>query len=149
MKVFNLLLAFSICFGTVSAQSKTKSKQDVTNIINAFSKAVDEKNAEALAPLLNENFRVVANRFPSEDKISILTKEIYLQLLKAGKIGGEKRTVEIKSIDIEAHIASAKIVFKSDKTTFITFQSFILNQHGNWQLIADMPFLKKTNEIKN
>jgi hypothetical protein len=143
MKLFNLLIALFLFGSVANAQSTKKSKQNVIDVINAFSTAVDTRNVEALEPLLNENFRVVANRFPTDDKTSVFSKEAYLQLLKVGKIGGEKRSIDVKSVEIKAHIATAKVVFTSANVTFTTFQSFILNQQGSWQLVADMPFVEK------
>ena len=77
-----ILVLSLFLFGSAAiAQSSKKSRTDIENVIKAFSQAVDSRNSEALEPLLNENFRVVANRFPTDDKTSIINKEVYIQLL--------------------------------------------------------------------
>lgn len=146
MKLINFAVVFLLLFTSSYAQNAKTAKNEINTLINSFSSAVDSRNSEALEPLLNENFRVIANRFPTDDKTTVLTKETYITFLKAGKIGGEKRKLKIKWIDVTNHIASAKIVFESDKTVFTTYQSFILNPNNVWQLISDMPFLKKNQK---
>lgn len=143
MKILNLILLAVLFSGTVFAQNSKTAKKEIKQCITNFSSAVGNRNSESLEPLLNENFRVVANRFPTDDKTTVLNKETYISLLKAGKIGGEKREVKIKSIDITNHIAAAKVEFLSDKSTFTTYQTFILNQQNKWQVLSDMPYVKK------
>jgi hypothetical protein len=143
MKILNLLLLAVLFSGTVFAQNSKTAKKEIEQCITNFSSAVDNRNSESLEPLLNEKFRVVANRFPTDDKTTVLNKETYISLLKVGKIGGEKREVKIKSIDITNHIATAKVEFLSDKSTFTTYQTFILNQQNKWQVLSDMPYVKK------
>lgn len=127
------------------AQNNKTEKKNIRTLIINFSDAVETRNELALRPLLSENFRVVINKFPTNDKITILTNESYLALLKAGKLGGERRKIRIKSIDINHHIAFSKIEFESEKTIFITYQTYLLNENNVWQLSSDMPYIKKKN----
>jgi hypothetical protein len=142
MKLLTPTIMMLLLSMTTFGQNTKTDKEAISMLISNFSAAVDARDAKALEPLLHEHFRVVANRFPTDDKTTVLTRAAYLSLLLDGKIGGEKRTVKIESLDINNHIAAAKIVFESDKATFTTYQNFILNANNVWQIVSDIPLVK-------
>jgi len=142
MKSFKLLVMLLFVNATIFGQTTEMSKQEISALITNFSAAVETRNTMLLEPMLNENFRVIANRFPTSDKTTVLSRETYLELLKAGKIGGENRTVKVISMDINDHIAYAKVEFESDKAVFTTYQTFLLNANNAWQIVSDMPLVK-------
>lgn len=142
MKPLNLTIMLILVNTTIFGQNTKLAEQKITALVTNFSAAVETRNIELVAPLLNDNFRVLANRFPTADKTTVLTKESYLSLLTAGKIGGEKRSVTISALDVNEHIASAKVVFESDKAVFTTYQTYILNSNNVWQIASDMPHVK-------
>jgi hypothetical protein len=142
MKLLTPTIMMLLLSMTTFGQNTKTDKEAISMLISNFSAAVDARDAKALEPLLHEHFRVEANRFPTDDKTTVLTRAAYLSLLLDGKIGGEKRTVKIESLDINNHIAAAKIVFESDKATFTTYQNFILNANNVWQIVSDIPLVK-------
>ncbi len=142
MKSLNLTIMLSIVTTTLFSQTTHTAKEEINTLVTNFSSAVEKRDTLLLETLLNENFRVVANHFPTADKTTVLTKEKYISLLKAGKIGGEKRRVEILSLDINEYIANAKVIFESDKAIFTTYQTYILNSNNVWQIVSDTPHVK-------
>lgn len=133
-----LILVSATLFG----QNTNKAKEEISTLVTNFSSAVEKRDTLLLESLLNENFRVVALHFPTPDKTTVLSKEKYISLLTAGKIGGEKRSMEIQNLDINEYVATAKVVFESDKMLFTTYQTYILNSKGKWQIVSDIPVTK-------
>ncbi|MBK7036289.1 MAG: nuclear transport factor 2 family protein [Chitinophagales bacterium] len=142
MKSLKLTIMLTLVSATLFGQNTNKAKEEISTLVTNFSSAVENRDTLLLDPLLNENFRVVALRFPTPDKTTVLSKEKYIFLLSAGKIGGEKRSVEIINLDISEYVATAKVVFESDKMIFTTYQTYILNSEGKWQIISDIPVTK-------
>lgn len=142
MKSLKLTIMLTLVSATLFGQNTNKAKEEISTLVTNFSSAVEKRDTLLLDPLLNENFRVVALRFPTPDKTTVLSKEKYISLLSAGKIGGEKRTVEILSLDINEYIAFSKVKFESDKTIFINYQMYLLNANNTWQIVSDMPIAK-------
>lgn len=142
MKMLSLLVLMSITLEKTFAQSEKESKKAIEEQIRHFADAVDNRNAALLETVLNENFRAVANRFPTAEVTTVLNRETYITLLKAGKIGGEKRRVTIESIDISVYVASAKVIFESEKMKFTSYQTYILNADNVWQLVSDAPYIE-------
>ncbi|HAS39686.1 MAG TPA: hypothetical protein DCS93_04375 [Microscillaceae bacterium] len=127
---------------SVNAQSQkqTKDMEHIQNLINTIVGAADSRNTTTLEKHLHPEFRVVANRFGGDDA-KVLPKKIYLDLIKAGKIGGDKRSIAIQSIDVKDHIAVAKATLTGSKAVFTSFYQFVKNAQNEWQLINDMPLV--------
>jgi len=121
-------------------QKQTKDMEHIQNLINTIVVAADSRNTTTLEKHLHPEFRVVANRFGGDDA-KVLPKKVYLDLIKAGKIGGDKRQVSIQNIDIKDHIAVAKATLTGSKAVFTSFYQFVKNAQNEWQLINDMPLV--------
>ncbi len=138
MKILNLILLAVLFSGTVFAQNSKTAKKEIEQCITNFSSAVDNRNSESLEPLLNENFRVVANRFPTDDKTTVLNKETYISLLKAGKIGAEKREVKINQLTLQTTSQQPKLNFyPTNQLLPLTKHLFLINKtNGRYFLIC-------------
>ncbi|MEM1000942.1 MAG: nuclear transport factor 2 family protein [Bacteroidota bacterium] len=147
---FPVLSALWLCFivlgGEVVAQSSTpnpKQVKAVESCIHSFAQAADERDIAALKDILHPEYRTVLNKaFGSED-LSVMTKSDYIGMAEAGKIGGSPRTVEIVSLDLEAEIAHAKVILQSETLHFTSYFSMVRNAAGDWQMLADLPHVKK------
>ena len=149
MKNYTSVLTLILClFAAINnqtqAQTKTQTKttdmEKIETLIQSIVEAADSRHTAILQKHLHPEFRVVANRFGGDDA-KVLTKETYLGMLKEGKIGGDKRIVDIKSVDVQNHIAVAKATLTGAKVTFTSFYQFVKDPKGEWQLIGDMPLL--------
>lgn len=137
--------SFIICLlasihAPVQAQNQSKDMEKIQTLIRTIAKAADNREAATLEKHLHPEFRVVVNRFGGEDT-KVLAKKVYLDLLKAGKIGGDQRTVTIGQIEVKDHIAVAKATLTGSKSVFTSFYQFVKNKQEEWVLINDMPLI--------
>lgn len=106
-----------------------------------FAKAIEQRDVTHLDKLLHENFRVVANQYPTEDKLSILSKEVYLSLMNAKKIGGNEYQVKFDYVAVENH--SATVIAKFQGTQSNLYLTLLLIQNGGeWQIIEDLAIME-------
>ncbi|MEL6671842.1 MAG: nuclear transport factor 2 family protein [Bacteroidota bacterium] len=114
----------------------------IKTVIQQFSKAGDQRDVAALKNLLHENYRVIFNRAFGSDAMQIMDKATYVQLIEAGKIGGDQRKVEIVSVDVEEHIASVKVIQTSEKAIFRSYMILAKDANQQWKLVSDTPWAK-------
>ena len=70
------------------------------------------------------------------EKLFVLDREIYLSMLKSGKIGGEDRQLRINSVRFEGGFALAAVTLSGGKFQFE--ENLVLYQsHGDWQVIQN------------
>ncbi|MEO6168371.1 MAG: nuclear transport factor 2 family protein [Chitinophagales bacterium] len=140
----NLILIY--CFAiTVSANPCfDTSREQVEAAIENFVKGGDERNTAMLEAVLHPDFRVTINRFMGKDDVTVITREAYLSMITAGKIGGEKRNIKIISIDVQDHLAVAKVILTSTAMKLTSNLQFVKDIKGSWLLINDMPLVEKT-----
>ncbi len=148
MKRLSIVLLTMICFNLTSCKSKIqnnsmKMEKEIKSVIETFVKAGEERNIAMYNDILHENFRVIANKYPTPDKISIIPVEGYKALITKKVIGGTKYEVVFKNIDIEKHSATVKVELKAQKggqsVTFLLVQ----NSENKWQIITDMATQRK------
>ena len=143
MKNLSVLLLAIISLGSFSCKSQTsnnsiKMEKEIKGIIETFVKAGEERNVAMYNDILHKDFRVIANRYPTPDKTSIIPAENYIALITKEVIGGTKYEVIFNSIDIAEHSATVRAELKAEKggqsVTFLLVQ----NPANKWQIISDM-----------
>ena len=72
-----------------------------------------------------------------------MTKDLYLNLISKGTIGGDKRKIEILETDIVEHNASVKAILTGNDHRFTTYLMLVENSDGEWKVINDMPYVEK------
>ncbi len=144
MKKKSVMLIAIICFSTLSYKSQSKQndssmEKEIKDVVIAFVKAGEERNVSAYDQLLHEDFRVIANRYPTPDKTSIIPAASYIALITKKVIGGNKLSVVFKDIDIADHSATVLAHFKDENGggQLVTIL-LVKNQEAKWQIIADM-----------
>ena len=139
----NLKLIALVCsLLSVMATSAQKNEiQAIEIVISEFALAGDENNAEKLATCLDDNYRVVMNRLFGSKEVSIMSKSIYLEKIKSKEYGGDKRVLTIDNVLVNGTTASAKVIFKGKKMTFVSIITLIQDSKGNWKLISDVPIV--------
>lgn len=108
-----------------------------------FAQAADKQDLQGLDNILHKEYRSVLNKAFGSDDTMILTKDAYIQMAKDGKIGGSEREVHVLSLDVENHIAKAKVVLLSPTMKFTSFFSMVKNAEGQWQMVEDLPVIEK------
>lgn len=132
--MYHLLAVLLLC--------TTVANDPVKNCVTKFAAAIAQRDTDALDTLLHPEFRVIANRFPTADKTTLLDKRTYLQLLTSGKIGGETYEVEFGTIDFQEHVATVITIFRGPKTTMQTTLLLVLDTNGDWRIISDLALIQ-------
>jgi Putative lumazine-binding len=121
----------------------TDNKQ-VVEAVQQYISAGDLRNVESLDSILHPQFRVVANQLLGGSDVSIITKDQYLQLVRAGKLGGDNRTVEITSVEIIHNNAAVTAKLTGGTLSFESLYHLI-RTNNTWQMVEDLPYAVKNN----
>lgn len=124
------------------AEAQTE-KEEVKKAITQFVHAADVQDADQVATLLHEDFRVVMNQLFGSSDVSFMNKSVYVQLIRNKKMGGDKRTIDFVSVDVVNQNASVKVLLKGKTMVFESLLHLIKTADGKWQLINDLPFATK------
>ncbi|MEP2670880.1 MAG: nuclear transport factor 2 family protein [Cyclobacteriaceae bacterium] len=128
---------------TMNVSKAQTEKEEVKNVITQFVQAADQQDAEQVASILHEDFRVVMNQLFGSNEVSTMSKSVYVQLIRDKKMGGEKRTIDFVSVDVVNQNASVKVLLKGKTMVFESLLHLIKTTDGKWQLINDLPFATK------
>lgn len=120
-----------------------KEKEDVKNTITRFVEAADAQNAEELAEVLDEKFRLILNQLLGSSEVTAMDRQTYLQLMKDKKLGGDKRSIEFVSLEVMNQNASVRVKLKGSVLAFESFIQLIKTPEGKWKLINDLPYASK------
>lgn len=140
--IFIVTLSTAI-FTACMASNPNPENKAVIEAVNQFVKSADSRNTEGMKSILHDEFRAVINRLFGNDGVSIMTKEVYLQMLADGKIGGDERKVEILSVDVINNNASVKARFTGKEYVFDTYLLLVKQSNNEWKVINDMPYIAK------
>ncbi len=147
MKKSLFTLMLSLLLGSVACKSQTNEnlesmKNEIKDVVYAFAKAGEERNIQAYDDILHSDFRVIANRYPTPDKTSIIAAENYIGLLAKEVIGGTKFNVEFKHVEVMDHSAVVVAHFKAEKGSQLVTILLIKNTEDKWQMVTDMAVQK-------
>jgi len=129
----------------LSDATDEKDLQKISAAVHAFAESADKQDIPKMDEVLHAEFRAVVNRLFGSEEVAVMPKTAYLDLLKAGKIGGDSRTVQIQSIDLEGNNAMVRAVFTGKELVFTTYLQLVKEAAGNWKIISDMPTIEKIN----
>ena len=113
------------------------------NTIVAFAEAGDRNDTEELKNYLDDNYRVVMNRLFGSSEVSVVPKSVYLEKIKTKEWGGDTRKLTIEGTTINGSSASAKVMFKGTKMTFVSLITLVKNEKGIWKLLSDIPMVEQ------
>ena len=139
-----LFLLYSWANTTSSNKDKVMENQIKQTIIT-FTEAAEARNIEQLQTVLHPEFRVVLNRFKGGNNTAILSREAYLGMISAGKIGGDHYEIKIKDVNVHDHTGAARVEWKNEKSIFKLHFLFVQNEANQWQIISDMPIVISPN----
>ena len=112
-------------------------KSAITKVITEFSLAGDNSDISSLSELLNEHYRITMNQLFGSTEVSVMNKATYLQMIGQKKFGGDKRVIEIKSIEVHGNNAFAHVHLNGLKANFTSVFGLVKTADKNWQLISD------------
>ena len=138
MTTLLLLCAFALSTPQPTAPDGTAMAK-ITQVIHDFSTAVDQQDVKETDAVLHAEFRAVVNQFMGAADVTILSKSMYLEMLKSKKIGGDQRKVKVHSIHLTDNVAVAHVTFTGEKLAFHTFIQLVEDTEKNWSIVSDMP----------
>lgn len=143
MKLLKLMLFAFLCFGSIACQAQTngvemKTEKEIKKVIGTFVKAGEERNVSMYSDILHTDFRVIANRFPTPEKTSIIPAKSYIAMISKEVIGGTEYQIKYKDIYIAEHSATVRVELIAEKSRQLVTFLLIQNSENKWQIIADM-----------
>ena len=129
--VLSILLLSSVYTG---ALARSGDDESVKVAITDYSKSIDSRNTETLQKVIYPgahflNFNKITN------KITDMTNEELIDLIKKGKAGGWDRALNISSVDINENTAVAKVEMtdaKLKQSGFVT----LVKDNGTWKIMS-------------
>lgn len=118
---------------SVQAQDNDKDKTAIIEAIENFAQGADNQNPERVAQSLHpQSWQYL----PSKEGVMAFSQEQYLGMLKAKKIGGTERTMDVESIDItEGYIASARVRLQKGERVFL-HQMGLMKVDASWKIMS-------------
>lgn len=139
MKIILLTALLVLADHTIKAQNTNQmEKEKAEAVLLQYIRAVDAADVNSAADFLAPEFRVVLTHFQNTNAVKILSKDEYLGLMKAGKVGGKKRTATILLSDVHKEAALIKIKLESETVSFTNYYSLV-NINEKWFVINDIP----------
>jgi Putative lumazine-binding len=107
-------------------------------LISAFAIAADNANEQILESILHPAFRVVfcVKTESSVSPTTVLSRNLFLEMVREGKIGGKERSVSISELSITNGFASVSAVMSHSDAEFHGNYSLIV-EDGNWFLLQE------------
>lgn len=139
----NLITLLTLLTMTINVMHAQSEKEEVKKVITQFVQAADLQDADQVATLLHEDFRVVMNQLFGSSDVSLMNKAVYVQLIRDKKMGGDLRAVDFVSVDVVNQNAAVKVLLKGKTMAFESLLHLIKTADGKWQLINDLPFATK------
>jgi Putative lumazine-binding len=109
----------------------------VEQVVKTFVRGGDTRDVALLESVLHPEHRVTINQFMGGDGVTALNREVYLGMIREGKIGGQPRTFSITGFQTLGHTAQAQVHMESAQLSFDNFLSFVQDKTGKWWLIND------------
>lgn len=117
-------------------------KNQIKEILVSIEKASKNRNVKQLTEFLHKDYRVVANRFKGSENAVIITKEVYLQMMKDKKIGGTNYDINFNDIKISGHTAIVDILYVSETTSDMhKYLILIQDENNQWKVVSDIPIV--------
>lgn len=137
-----LILTLTLLMTMAQAQAKNDDKAQVAQTVESFAKAAEDQSTSEMDLLLDDNFRVVMNQLFGSDKVTVMDKATYLNMLGEKKLGGDKAVVKTESINVNGNNAVVNTVFKSDKMSMRLYLLLAKDVSGIWKIVSDLPTIE-------
>ena len=144
MKRISILLLV-LTFGFIGrAQTNNEAmEQKIKDVALKVEKAAAERNVPELGKYLHKDYRVMANRFKGSAGTTILTREMYLEMMKSGKIGGTSYSTEFLAISISKHTAMVELLFTTNESSNMhKYLLLVQDDNDAWKIISDLPVVE-------
>lgn len=114
----------------------------IKQTVAAIEKAAEKRDVKKLDELLHQDYRVVANRFKGGTTATIISKDLYLKMMKDEKIGGTSYHIKYNDIKIIGHTAMVDLLYLSDTTSSMhKYLVLIQDEQDQWKVVSDIPIV--------
>ncbi|MDN5205248.1 nuclear transport factor 2 family protein [Fulvivirgaceae bacterium BMA10] len=111
-----------------------ENEEALKTVAQQFIESVDAQNAEQLQAVLLDGAQ---QHLLYQGKHMMLTTEQYIGMMKAGKVGGKKRSMEIINFDsVGETTATIKVKAKGEAGPTFTYYLSLLKIEGNWKIVG-------------
>lgn len=127
-----LLIAVSLLTSVyqMNAQNPT---EKIKQVIESFITATDEQNAEKLATTMNDKAMQYVIFGPN---LLTFSKQEYVEQLKAGKVGGQPRTIAFEEILLSDNTVATVQLKATSAVIRFHYQITLLLYQSQWQIVA-------------
>ena len=114
-----------------------ENKSNIEDLVRDFFEAGDRQVSGLFLQSTHAQFRVVASDYPARGQTSVISRQDFAQLLRDGKLGGEPRKIEFRSIDsIGENAANVRVHLAGPSLDFENTMS-IVREEGKFKVIQD------------
>lgn len=138
MKNLKFILSVFSFFFLFNINAQNTMGKAIKRTVKRFEEAISERDTKEMDKILHHDFRVIANRFMNKPTTTILSKEMYLDMMNTKKIGGDLYDISFQNITVNTHSASVSATFKNKKSTMKVVLLLVLNENEEWQIISDL-----------
>ncbi|MCI4667234.1 MAG: nuclear transport factor 2 family protein [Bacteroidia bacterium] len=139
-RLVSIFIVFMMAL-TLSSTAQSPEQKQIKKTILAFSKAGDKQDAAALEKLLDGNYRIVMNQLFGSKEVAVMPRTVYLDKIRKGEFGGDKRTVDVEEVLVNGNTATAKVAYKGEKMSFSSFIVLVKDVNESWKLISEVPVM--------
>jgi len=134
-----VLMSSLSCASSVRAAPEDEA---LSEVVRAFSKAGDQQDAPAMQNILHPEFRTLFTSGRAGNA-SLLAREQYLSMLRAKKLGGDTRTVNVSEVERPSHnVAYVKSALVGKKGTLHSLM-ILVRHKDRWTVYQDSVRLDK------
>ncbi len=137
-----LILTLTLLMTMTHVKAANDDKTLVAHTVESFARAAENQSTSEMDLLLDDNFRVVMNQLFGSDKVTVMDKATYLNMLGEKKLGGDKAVVNTESINVNGNNAVVNTVFKSDKMSMRLYLLLAKDVSGTWKIVSDLPTIE-------
>ena len=131
-----ILVALAACSRThAAASADSHSAREVESVVQAFYRAADRQDLEALDSLLHPEFRLVVTRPDMEAQV--VDKQEFLVLMMTNLIGGRVRTIDGIEVRASGDRALAHVTLEGPSAAFDAMQTYV-KDGSRWTLLHSL-----------
>ncbi len=134
VKKVSLLLILSFLVANVAFANTPVEEAAVKSVIEKYAAAIEAKDGNALDNVFAKNVVIYRVALGSK-KVMEYDQVAFAQQVKKGRLGGWKRDLTVKNVDIYDNTAVAKIQLKDTKLKQTEFLSFV-KIDGEWKIVS-------------
>ncbi len=129
-----LKLLLGVLFMSVTFSSSADDVSDILDVLSSYAEATEKRDISLADNILHDKFRVLVI---ASGVLTEIDKVAYLSALEAKKIGGQRRVLNVQSIDIFGSVAQVRLVLSSDKMDFID-RLHIQKSDNSWKIVNNL-----------